>query len=98
MILDYPEWKNRKGKPRALPIKSSPEEAAIYDLVFNGVPLRVVAKRIGLSYQGVYIRALAYIQYWIKNGLILMDPEHTKYLENLYKEKEEGKESVLSIE
>lgn len=100
MILNYGDWKPRNSKPRALQItESSIEEAAIYDLVFNDVPLRIVAKRIGLSYQGVYIRALVYMQYWRKNNMILMDPNHSKYLTDLYSENnQEGDASVMNVE
>lgn len=58
------------AKPRALDLtKHDPAEGdAIYDLIFNDTPLREIAERIGVSYQGVYIRALAWMRLWAKEG------------------------------
>lgn len=59
----------------------SVEDAAIYDLLFNGVPLRSIGKRIDLSYQGVYIRALDYMKLWIDSGVVKFDKKYWKELE-----------------
>ena len=84
-VLSYKD--SRNIKPRKLPLESleGRKEAAFYDLIFNDVPLRKIAAETGLSYQGVYIRALAYMQLWSKLGLITFDPEHLAELKELYK-------------
>lgn len=83
-LLSYRD--SRNIKPRRIPLTSleGRKEAAFYDLIFNEVPLRKVAKETGLSYQGVYIRALAYMQLWNKQGLITFDTEHLEELKELY--------------
>lgn len=85
-ILNYP--KSPRHKTRALRNLGGEEEAAIYDLIFNDVPLRKVAHKVGLSYQGVYIRALAYMKYWQQLGELAMRPKHIAYLTDLYGDKE----------
>lgn len=84
MILSYQDVRNIK--PRKLPLRSleGRKEAAFYDLIFNDIPLRKVAAETGLSYQGVYIRALAYMQLWSSLGLITFDTEHLNELKEKY--------------
>lgn len=80
MILKY-EGHRTHRKPRELKAKSlSLEEAAVYDLIFNRMPLRPVANRIDMSYQGVYIRALDYVKYWANEGIITFNPSYLKKL------------------
>lgn len=83
-LLSYQDTRNIK--PRRIPLKSleGRKEAAFYDLIFNEVPLRKIAKETNLSYQGVYIRALAYMQLWCREGLITFDTEHLDELKELY--------------
>jgi hypothetical protein len=81
MILDYPGKRSNK-KTRLLKAQTmSLEDAAIYDLIFNDVPLRSVGKRIDLSYQGVYIRALDYMKLWVSLGILKFDKKYLKELE-----------------
>lgn len=89
MILNYPG--KRGSKTRTLKAQSmSLEEAAIYDLVFHDVPLRSVAKRIDLSYQGVYIRALDYFKLWVESGVVKFEDEYLKKLTEQQKETDQG--------
>lgn len=83
-ILKYTDTRNLKT--RSLPPESlgGRNEAVFYDLIFNALPLRVAAHECDLSYQGVYIRALAYMQLWNRLGLITFNPEKLKELTKEY--------------
>lgn len=85
MILNYPG--KRQKKTRSLKVQSlSLDDAAIYDLIFNGAPLRPVGKRIDLSYQGVYIRAVDHMKMWADLGVIKFDKKYLKKLTEQHKE------------
>lgn len=94
-ILTYPL--PHRTKSRSLQNLGGKEEAAIYDLIFNEVPLRKVAHEVGLSYQGVYIRALAYMQYWSRLGEVAMTPKHVEYLTGLYSSADNNEEGDKEI-
>lgn len=81
-ILTYP---GRSGsQTRRLTHLGGIEEAAMYDLIFDNQPLRKIALRTNLSYQGVYIRALAYVKRWVNDGQLSMRDEYIKTLTELY--------------
>jgi hypothetical protein len=80
MILSYPGRRNAKSRHVNLHLYSE-EAAAIYDLIFNEAPLRGVALKTGLSYQGVYIRSLAYVKSWVASGALKMDNAYVNDLQ-----------------
>lgn len=90
-ILKYPTSRNVKSRSLNV-LPGSREEAAIYDLIFNRKPLRKVAAKIGLSYQGVYIRALAYMLFWHGYGVLKLDPKYVAELKE--NNQEEGAEDI----
>ena len=91
MILTYQG--KRGSKTRHLNLGGE-EEAAIYDLIFNGAPLRSVASKTNLSYQGVYIRALAYMRHWVEEGHLLIDVSYKDYLHQAYGHDESNTEGA----